>query len=104
LNSERTQSTLDLFGERFLLLAGPRGRPWLPAAEAVATQQNVPLAARLSTEAPAWCALYGVDEDGAVLVRPDGVVAWCEATGATNPEALATALAVALGQLLGWEG
>jgi putative polyketide hydroxylase len=40
-----------------------------------------------------FCAAYGISDDGAVLVRPDGFVAWraADATGATA-EAMAGAL------------
>ena len=32
-----------------------------------------------------WHEAYGVDTDGAVLVRPDGYVAWRSRSGASNP-------------------
>jgi hypothetical protein len=32
-----------------------------------------------------WCAAYGVSEDGAVLVRPDGHVAWRCSAGSGHP-------------------
>ncbi len=42
---------------------------------------------------------YGVDEDGAVLVRPDGVVAWRSSGGDDAPtEQLEDALRAVLGQ------
>ena len=40
-----------------------------------------------------WHDAYGVDTDGAVLVRPDGHVAWRSRTSASNPlDVLRTAL------------
>ncbi|MCW5891134.1 MAG: FAD-dependent monooxygenase [bacterium] len=75
-------SLLDLFGSRFVLLTGPDATGWHRAA--AARDVRLPLAVhrvggdvQLDDGAPAdWCALYGVDPDGAVLVRPDGHVAW----------------------------
>jgi putative polyketide hydroxylase len=84
LQGDRRLSLLDLFGAGFVLLAGPRGEPWRAAAGALTT----PLAARLKTyivgrdlsvedgDGRDWCELYGIEQDGAVLVRPDGHVAW----------------------------
>jgi 2-polyprenyl-6-methoxyphenol hydroxylase-like FAD-dependent oxidoreductase len=76
------RSLLDLFGTRLVLLTGPDAGAWHDAAAALA--DRVPLAVHtvggdvhLDQGEPAdWCTLYGVDADGAVLVRPDGHVAW----------------------------
>jgi hypothetical protein len=35
----------------------------------------------------AWCSAYGVDADGAVLVRPDGHIAWRSAGTAADATA-----------------
>jgi len=86
----RTASTLDLFGDDFVLLTGD-GRTWRSAAIATA---GAPI--RLEDHDPAtWAQLYGVDPHGAVLVRPDGYVAarWPTAPaqpGTTLREALRT--------------
>jgi hypothetical protein len=46
-----------------------------------------------------WCELYGVDEDGAVLVRPDGHVAWRARTSTPDAAgALRAACASAVGR------
>ena len=34
-----------------------------------------------------WHAAYGIEPDGAVLVRPDGYVAWRSRSGVANPDA-----------------
>jgi hypothetical protein len=48
-----------------------------------------------------WHDAYGVDADGAVLVRPDGHVAWRSRSGASNPAAvLRTALDCVFGRML----
>jgi putative polyketide hydroxylase len=76
-------STLDLFGTGFVLLAAPAGRAWCVAATAAAQRfPGLPLLAHLIAnpefEDPAgeFGQVYGVTPAGAVLVRPDGFVAW----------------------------
>lgn len=64
-----------------MLLAGPRGRAWRDAATGAARGARPPLVAYtvgadLEDADGTWQTVYEVDEDGAVLVRPDGHVAW----------------------------
>ena len=76
------QSALDLFGSRFVLLAGPSGNAWCQAARAAASAADVALDALTLGAGPVddpegrWLDLSEIDPDGAVLVRPDGQVAW----------------------------
>jgi putative polyketide hydroxylase len=92
-------STIDLFGPHFVLLAGRDGDAWRRAAQGIGTPWP-PLIAftvgkdcDLSDPDSNWHDAYGVDPDGAVLVRPDGHVAWRSRSGAINPlEVLRTAL------------
>lgn len=97
-------STLDLFGPHFALLAGGDGAAWHRAAEPAAPSWP-PLVAHVigangevSDPDGTWHTAYGIDTDGAVLVRPDGYVAWRSRSGASNPQA---ALRAAFEQLLG---
>jgi hypothetical protein len=90
---ERRISTLELFGSGYVLLAGPSGRAWYCAASRVSRQLRVPLQAlvvgsssSVADPAGTWCETYGVSEAGAVLVRPDGHVAWRHADQAAAPE------------------
>jgi hypothetical protein len=76
-------STLDLLDKELVLLTGPVGAPWRTAPTQAARSLGVPLRCEvLGVDGPLvdrtgeWAALYGVDENGAVLVRPDGHVAW----------------------------
>jgi hypothetical protein len=96
-------STLDLLGgQRFTLLTGPDGRAWSQAARAVAGRLRVPLEAVLLEATvgaePRWPAAYGIERDGAVLVRPDGFVGWRYASSHADPTAT---LAAALEEMLG---
>ncbi|KNB50786.1 FAD-dependent monooxygenase [Streptomyces caatingaensis] len=74
-------SLLDLFTTELTLLAGPDGGPWATAAARLSARLGVPVHAYVlgrdpSWIAPSWTALYGITSGGAVLVRPDGHVAW----------------------------
>ncbi|KAL2071704.1 hypothetical protein VTL71DRAFT_12939 [Oculimacula yallundae] len=85
-------STLDLFGRDFVLLTGSEGRPWVNAAQTVSLkglptgveirtyviggeeeEDYVPVDGRTAFETAA-----GIASTGALLVRPDGFVAWRE--------------------------
>jgi 2-polyprenyl-6-methoxyphenol hydroxylase-like FAD-dependent oxidoreductase len=75
-------SLLDLFDiGHFTLLAGPNAEGWSDTASSAAVALGLPLKAfRIGKEVEAdvetWCQLYGISTDGAVLIRPDGHVAW----------------------------
>ncbi|MWB79058.1 hypothetical protein GLS40_13545 [Pseudooceanicola sp. 216_PA32_1] len=94
-------SLLDIFDiGHFTLLAGPDGQDWALAARSAADALDVPLNAfrigtDVDTDVDAWGRLYGVSADGAVLIRPDGHVAWrSRSTGAARDlhDALARAV------------
>jgi putative polyketide hydroxylase len=71
----RQLSTLDLYGRGFVLLAGVDGAGWMAAAASL----QVPVDAyRFGVElTPAQgAAAHGIGSGGALLVRPDGFVAW----------------------------
>jgi len=76
-------STVDLFGGLWVLCAGPQGRAWLdrlrrnPVADTLPVMfQGIGPAGDLQDVDDRWAAAYGLDADGAVLIRPDGFVAW----------------------------
>jgi putative polyketide hydroxylase len=76
-------STLDLLDGRFVLLVGPAGKPWQTTAPAVAASRGIELAVyRLAADGDlldredSWRTKLGMSGAGAVLVRPDGFVAW----------------------------
>jgi len=91
-------STLDLFGAGFTLLAGPEGGVWSEAVRAVRQNVGVPLASYrigspgLEDRDGVFLERYGLEADGAVLVRPDGYAAWRAKTAAAEPSAQLTAV------------
>lgn len=76
----------DLFHDAFTVLTGPSGDEWKSAAEKTAEQTGLPLRAyrvgppaagtELADTEGEWAARYRLGHGGAVLVRPDGYVAW----------------------------
>ena len=96
------QSTVDLFGRRFVVLVGSAGESWRAAARAAGSALGVPVDAyRVGDDVidPSGTleALYGTGPEGAVLVRPDGFVAWRASATHPAPEAeLAGALGAAV--------
>ncbi len=90
-------STIDLFGTRFVLLTGPDGEAWRKAAAEVAGPDRPELVAQMigaeeiSDPEGTWLAAYEIEADGAVLVRPDGYVAWRMRNQPQDPQALLTA-------------
>ncbi|MFB9204177.1 FAD-dependent monooxygenase [Nonomuraea spiralis] len=75
-------STIDLFGSGFVLLADKSGgQVWMDAGRVVKERLGLQLTRILVDDElmdveGRWRDRYGVREGGAVLVRPDGYVAW----------------------------
>lgn len=84
-------STLDLVGGQFLLLTGPDAAGWGAAAESASSALGVPVrVARvggdgLTDETGTFLEVYGIEPGGAVLVRPDQIVAWRSAGAQPDP-------------------
>ncbi|MBV8977168.1 MAG: FAD-dependent monooxygenase [Alphaproteobacteria bacterium] len=76
----------------FLLIAGENGEQWCDAAKSVAKDLDVPLeAVRIGhiegdyrDPRCAWLRQRGISDQGAVLVRPDRVVAWRSLEAVSN--------------------
>lgn len=86
--------------DRFLLLAGPDGAPWI---RALASLSGPPAVALRLEEAwlpdlARWLGIAGIARDGALLVRPDQHVAWRSRKADADPAArLADAFEAILG-------
>ncbi|ALG10901.1 FAD-dependent monooxygenase [Kibdelosporangium phytohabitans] len=92
-------STLDLFSDSWVVLTGAEGRDWCDAAADVAVRTGLPVRAflvgpsgDLRETGADWASAYGVKADGAVVVRPDGFVAWRSTGGEGDPRAVLTDL------------
>ena len=78
-------STIDLVGKGFTLLAGAKAATWAEAAKALEVTSVTVGNGGLQPADEHWREAYGIGDDGAVLVRPDGYVAWRSASGVANP-------------------
>ncbi len=92
-------STLDLFGRNFVLLAGSAGSAWTEFAAVVAKQLGLDLdvhllgASGLKDVSGEFLAAFGIASTGALLVRPDGFVAWrSKSAEDASPERFASIL------------
>ena len=85
-------STLDLVDRRELtLITGPRGEPWRGAG--LPTVAIGP-GCEVTDPNAGWLAIREISDQGAILVRPDGHVAWRSAgRGAVSASELAAAVA-----------
>jgi putative polyketide hydroxylase len=88
----RRISTHDLVEFRYTLFAGPEGAAWRDAANAAGAALGVPLSSHIvgnggdvCDHEQRWMAQSGIEPEGAVLVRPDGHVAWRRRTSASDP-------------------
>ncbi len=86
-------STLDLFGDGFVLLTTSAGTEWHTTMEETS---GIPIRVHV-IDHPDWPDLYGVGPVGAVLVRPDGYVAFRAPGKPTGPSDLGNALSLLAG-------
>jgi 2-polyprenyl-6-methoxyphenol hydroxylase-like FAD-dependent oxidoreductase len=75
LDLPRKHSTLDWFDKDFTVVAGPQGDVWLEAGRDVSTKLGLPLNLQQLPQAHPSDGIH-IGPRGAVLVRPDGHVAW----------------------------
>lgn len=102
---DRRLSTLDLFGRGFVLVSAGEGAAWRSAARTVAgphpagaVEVHV-VGEQLVDLDGGVAATYGLEPGGAVLVRPDGIVAWrCRQAPQDPAASLARAMATATGR------
>jgi hypothetical protein len=86
-------STLDLFNRNFVVLAGAAGEAWCKAAREAGSGLGLTVDAyrvgpfgEVRDSGDAFPSAYGVSPAGAVLVRPDGFVAWRSPAASPNAE------------------
>lgn len=98
--NDRLLSSHDFAGRDYTLFVGPRGAAWAEAARRLAGQGEPILAAHLSVDAldeeGRFLEKTGLFDDGALLVRPDGFIAWRSVSLTEDP---ATQLAAAFAQV-----
>jgi 2-polyprenyl-6-methoxyphenol hydroxylase-like FAD-dependent oxidoreductase len=102
-SDEATFSSLDLLGGHFVLLAGPDGEAWCEQAEAAAKALGIRIGAyRIGApglqDRGSFLPTYGLTAEGAVLIRPDGYVAWRSAGAPSGGEPVKYALSKILGR------
>jgi putative polyketide hydroxylase len=86
----RRVSTLDLFRGSFVLLAGANANGWPEAVRAAQAQfpglqLEVYRIGRDVMDLDRFTAAFGITPSGAILVRPDGFVAWRSASAVADP-------------------
>ena len=94
-----------IHGGNFALIAGEDGRPWVDAAEKLSAERGIPLhAVRVGVDKGdlvdvrlAWLKNRKISPAGAVLVRPDGFIAFRSIDAVDDPYAT---LAAAFAQIL----
>lgn len=95
IKDNETISTLDLFEKEYVLLVGADGKAWQAAAhELVETSSlSLPLVSyRIANDGELfdpennWHKIYEITPAGAVLIRPDGHVAWRSFSMVDNPK------------------
>lgn len=75
LDNTHTHSTLDWVDRDFVLIVGPQGDGWLDAGRIVSHETGIPLDLHVLPRAYPTEGFH-LGEHGALLVRPDGHVAW----------------------------
>ncbi len=101
----RRISTLDVVGkDKFSLVTGLAGQAWVQAAQAM----DLPFLRTVVIGTPGlqdvycnWHTKREIEEAGALLVRPDGVVAWRHSQGLADAQQARQTLQEALDHLLG---
>jgi putative polyketide hydroxylase len=96
-NGTRT-STIDLVGNGFVLLTAAAGTEWSEAANHLANDCPIRLKT-MTIDDTGFASAYDLDEDGAVLIRPDGYIGWRSRSKTSDPsQTLREAMAGMLGR------
>jgi putative polyketide hydroxylase len=93
--SGKELSTIDLFYDGFVIIAGPDGEAWRGAARQISKSGELHVAAHLvgaggdfieRSDQSALTQVYGIEADGAVLVRPDGHIGFRARRAPRDPQ------------------
>ncbi|MEK6521158.1 FAD-dependent monooxygenase [Bacillus thuringiensis] len=86
-------SILDLFGNSFVLLTRVENSSLAEAAHTVSAKlginikgYRVGLSGDFIVQEDIFSKLYGIENGGAVLIRPDGFIGWCSEKAVVNPD------------------
>jgi len=90
-------STLDLIGTGFTLLAGLNGEAWVSAAADASRDLGIRIDSYVVGgpglhDPVGFARAYGLQSEGAALIRPDGYVAWRSANGPATSSVLRSVL------------
>ena len=99
-DGDGTVSTHDLLGTHFTVFHGGASSAWEQAGSAIAAESAFPVEVRslAPTTRRDALELFGISRSGAVLVRPDGHVAWRQRDASANTTAeLRGAMYIAVG-------
>ncbi|WP_142309124.1 FAD-dependent oxidoreductase [Bacillus thuringiensis] len=88
-------SILDLFGNHFVLLTGVDNSSWAEAVYDVSSKlginikvYRVGLSVDFIAQENVFCELYGIENEGVVLIRPDGFIGWRSEKAVVNPDVM----------------
>ncbi|MDR4941290.1 FAD-dependent oxidoreductase [Bacillus wiedmannii] len=88
----REASILDLFGNNFILLTEVENSSWAEAVYDVSSKlginikvYRVGLTGDFIAQENVFCELYGIENEGVVLIRPDGFIGWRSEKEVVNP-------------------
>ncbi|MGH0828255.1 FAD-dependent oxidoreductase [Bacillus pretiosus] len=92
---EKEVSVLDLLGNDFVLLTGAENDSWAESAHTVSATLGVTikvyrigLSEDFVAQEDIFRKLYGIENGGAVLIRPDGFIGWHSAKAVVNPDVM----------------
>lgn len=96
MHNGKQASTLDLYGKNFVLLTGPDGQRWHALFTDAGNSAGISVDSyTIAPDQPYvdsggdFLAGHGISSSGAVLVRPDGFIAWRAQSATTHPGEMA---------------
>lgn len=88
-------SILDLFGNNFVLLTEVENSSWVEAVFDVSFKlgiiikmYRVGVSGDFIAQENVFRELYGIENEGVVLIRPDGFIGWRSAKAVVNPDVM----------------